>query len=125
MAACAGRWQGHVKFASELCAPGWDVCNWKTDGHVLSKISYTVGLSVEGCYAYNAAQDGGRCRECLSKLDQVIKNQSLTRFHLGNRFQFCIVYCKLEQACHIGLSVQNLETEQMCKYNRIHESHCQ
>jgi len=40
---------------------------------MLSKISWNVALAVEGCFAYNAAQDGGRCRECKEELDQVGK----------------------------------------------------
>lgn len=71
MAACRGQWYGHVKYANGLCAPGWEVCSWKADGHTLSKISWNVALSVDGCYAYNAAQDGSRCQECRSQLDQV------------------------------------------------------
>lgn len=47
------------------------MCNWNIDGDMLSKISWNVALSVEGCFAYNAAQDGGRCRECKEQLDQV------------------------------------------------------
>ncbi|XP_052770328.1 uncharacterized protein LOC128210189 [Mya arenaria] len=70
MAACFGRWQGHVKFSTELCAAGWDVCSWDVDSSVLGKVSWNVALSVDGCFAYNAAQDGGRCRECQSELDQ-------------------------------------------------------
>ncbi|KAL4232359.1 hypothetical protein ACF0H5_009928 [Mactra antiquata] len=70
IAACRGLWFGHVKYGGELCAKGWDVCNWKTDELVLSKISWNVAMSVDGCYAYNAAQDGGRCRECREQLDQ-------------------------------------------------------
>lgn len=71
IAACKGQWYGHVKLASDLCAAGWDVCDWNVDGRTLRKIPWKVALSVEGCYAYNAAQDGGRCRECRSQLDQV------------------------------------------------------
>lgn len=70
MSACKGQWYGHVKYADTLCAPGWHVCNWQDDAHALSEISWTVALSVDGCYAYNAAQDGGRCRECRNQLDQ-------------------------------------------------------
>lgn len=70
MAACKGKWYGHVKYAGNLCAPGWQVCDWKLDGGTLNKISWTVALSVDGCYAYNAAHDGGRCRECRNQLEQ-------------------------------------------------------
>ena len=73
IAACKGDWYGHIKYANGLCAPGWQVCNWKVDIHMLSKISWNVALAVEGCFAYNAAQDGGRCRECKEELDQVGK----------------------------------------------------
>lgn len=72
IAACRGKWYGHIKHGGDLCASGWDVCNWNTDSQVLRKISWDVAMSVDGCYAYNAAQDGGRCRECREQLDQVL-----------------------------------------------------
>ncbi|KAH3788483.1 uncharacterized protein LOC127842965 [Dreissena polymorpha] len=70
IAACRGKWVGHVKYASTLCAPGWSVCSWDADRRTLSKMAWNVALSVDGCFAYNAAQDGGRCQECMAKMDQ-------------------------------------------------------
>ena len=71
VAACTGVWQGHIQNSSSLCAPGWRVCSWY-DHHTLKSITWGEAMSVDGCYAYNAAQDGGRCRECRSDLEQVI-----------------------------------------------------
>ena len=71
IAACRGTWRGHVKLADSLCAPGWDVCNWDTHAHILRKVTWDTALSIDGCFAYNAAQDGGRCRECRNHLERV------------------------------------------------------
>ncbi|GFS10709.1 von Willebrand factor D and EGF domain-containing protein [Elysia marginata] len=68
-AACYGRWEGHVKNASFLCAPGWRVCT-PLDVTVLRNITWSQARAVEGCMAYNAAQDGDRCRECQEDLEQ-------------------------------------------------------
>lgn len=70
IAACRGSWRGHVRLADGLCAPGWDVCNWDTHAHILRKVTWDRALSIDGCYAYNAAQDGGRCRECRNHLER-------------------------------------------------------
>ena len=60
-----------MRLADHLCAPGWDVCNWDTHAHILRKVTWDTALSIDGCYAYNAAQDGGRCRECRNHLERV------------------------------------------------------
>ena len=70
VAACMGRWGGHIANGSLLCAPGWRVCSWY-DQHYLQHIKWNEAISMAGCYAYNAAQDGGRCRECRDDLEQV------------------------------------------------------
>ncbi|XP_046542735.1 hemicentin-1-like [Haliotis rubra] len=69
VSACMGRWNGHIQNSSSLCAPGWRVCSWY-DGELLRNISWRDAMSVGGCYAFNAAQDGGRCRECRDDLEQ-------------------------------------------------------
>ncbi|XP_064602176.1 uncharacterized protein LOC135468071 [Liolophura sinensis] len=67
--ACAGHWYGHVKRAGSLCTSGWKLCSWE-DTSALRNISWEDAVSVEGCYVYNAAQDGGRCHECRDSLRQ-------------------------------------------------------
>jgi hypothetical protein len=70
VAGCGGAWEGHINNASNLCGPGWRVCGWY-DYALLSNITWPVATSVSGCYAFNAAQDGGRCQECRDDLEQV------------------------------------------------------
>ena len=70
MAACAGEWAGHVQNASVLCAGGWHVCS-PHNMHLLKEITWRDATGVSGCYAFNAAQDNGDCRPCLSSLQQV------------------------------------------------------
>ncbi|XP_041370878.1 hemicentin-1-like [Gigantopelta aegis] len=69
IAACMGRWMGHISNSSSLCSPGWRVCSWY-DEEYLHNIKWKEAVSVAGCYAYNAAQDGGRCRECRNDMEQ-------------------------------------------------------
>ncbi|KAK7109342.1 uncharacterized protein [Littorina saxatilis] len=69
VAGCAGQWKGHVHNASALCGPGWRVCAWY-DHVLLSNITWSQATQFPGCYAFNAAQDGGRCQECRDDLEQ-------------------------------------------------------
>ncbi|KAI0222264.1 hypothetical protein LSAT2_026472 [Lamellibrachia satsuma] len=69
IAACGGEWAGHVENASMLCADGWHVCSSR-DSRQLKTITWKVATSLPGCYAFNAAQDDGGCRPCLSLLEQ-------------------------------------------------------
>ncbi|XP_069139539.1 uncharacterized protein [Argopecten irradians] len=68
MATCRGQWKGHIRNSSELCAPGWDVCSWQDSGR-LRGVRWEEAVSVHGCFAYNAANDGGRCRECGNDME--------------------------------------------------------
>lgn len=67
---CKGSWSGHISNSSHLCAPGWGVCSHK-EQHLLSLIHWKQATAIRGCYAINAAQDGGRCRECRDTMDTV------------------------------------------------------
>lgn len=67
---CKGSWSGHISNSSHLCAPGWGVCSHK-EQHLLSLIHWKQATTIRGCYAINAAQDGGRCRECRDTMDTV------------------------------------------------------
>ncbi|KAK0070197.1 neurogenic locus notch protein 1-like isoform X1 [Biomphalaria pfeifferi] len=68
IAGCSGKWEGHVNSANVLCAPGWRVCT-SFDIDILRNITWAQALAVPGCLAVNAAQDGGRCRECRADLE--------------------------------------------------------
>ena len=70
IAACGGRWNGHVMHASILCARGWRVCGWY-DRALLSNITWEQAISFPGCFVINAAHDGGKCQECRDDLEQV------------------------------------------------------
>ena len=70
VAACEGAWSGHVENASSLCRPGWRVCSWD-DNLLLRAISWKDATSLSGCYAINAAQDGGQCKPCKANLEAV------------------------------------------------------
>lgn len=66
---CKGSWSGHIRNATSLCAPGWGVCSHK-EQHLLRRIQWKQATAIPGCYAINAAHDGGRCRECGDTMDQ-------------------------------------------------------
>ncbi|KAH9508545.1 hypothetical protein Btru_051976 [Bulinus truncatus] len=68
VAGCHGVWEGHINNANSLCAPGWRVCT-SFDIDILRNISWHQAMAVQGCLAINAAQDGGRCRECRGDLE--------------------------------------------------------
>jgi len=64
IAACDGAWVGHVENSSALCAAGWKVCGWNTLD-LLRTLNWDDAVSLHGCYALNAAQEGdGLCRPC-------------------------------------------------------------
>ncbi|XP_072177676.1 uncharacterized protein [Diadema setosum] len=69
LAVCSGSWEGHVGNASHLCAPGWGVCSWEQAG-LLSTLSWTDAVAMEGCFVYNAAHDRGECGPCRDSLEQ-------------------------------------------------------
>ena len=87
VAACEGEWAGHVQNSSYLCARGWRVCGWY-DEHVLKTITWKDAMSVEGCFAFNAAQDGGECKECRSFLEEV-------RTSLEHNCEICCYYTNM------------------------------
>ncbi|KAK3590143.1 hypothetical protein CHS0354_041195 [Potamilus streckersoni] len=110
VAACPGNWYGHVRNASQLCAPGWQVCQWH-DNDLLGKITWDDALSIQGCYTYNAAHDGGRCRECRDDLEQddmagigrgcPHQNWGQTSCITGGRIDAsCCVDSHFHRACH-------------------------
>lgn len=53
-----------------LCSPGWKVCE-AADKHMLGLITWEHATGLTGCYAFNAAQDGGQCRPCINHVEQV------------------------------------------------------
>ncbi|XP_030842154.1 uncharacterized protein LOC100893885 [Strongylocentrotus purpuratus] len=69
LAACSGKWEGHVGNASHLCAPGWGVCSWE-QASLLGTLTWTESVAIEGCFAYNAAHDRGECGPCKNTLEQ-------------------------------------------------------
>lgn len=94
LAACAGTWEGHVHNASTLCAPGWRVCSWY-DHTLLRTITWKNATSFPGCFAYNAAQDGGRCRECRDDLEHVSRREregTLVNFAISVLFFFFVCF---------------------------------
>ena len=65
--ACAGNWTGHIQQATcNLCSAGWHVCSWR-DTAVLKQLSLSHSRSVDGCYAFNAANENGTCGPCVDK----------------------------------------------------------
>ncbi|KAL5021870.1 hypothetical protein ScPMuIL_001025 [Solemya velum] len=116
VAACGGQWTGHINNGSSLCAPGWKVCSWH-DREPLQAITWEEAISVQGCYAYNAAQDGGRCRACEDNMDQddlaglgggcPHKNQGQSSCISGGRIDAsCCVDSHFQKACqyHPGIA---------------------
>ena len=59
-----------VRYRCRLCAPGWKVCE-AADKHMLGSITWEDATTLTGCYAFNAAQDGGQCRPCINHVEQV------------------------------------------------------
>uniref|UniRef100_T1JH60 Ig-like domain-containing protein n=1 Tax=Strigamia maritima TaxID=126957 RepID=T1JH60_STRMM len=68
VAVCSGAWIGHIRNASHLCARGWHVCSHR-DKDRLKRVRWEEAVSLDGCFAFNAAQDGGTCQECRSNLE--------------------------------------------------------
>lgn len=66
--ACSGRWNGHIS-SSNLCGKDYHLCN-KDDKPLLSNIHYNSAIKISGCYAFNAAQDHGRCINCENRQHQ-------------------------------------------------------
>jgi len=64
IAACAGTWAGHVSNAHHLCGPGWNVCSSNFDIAKLMTITFDDAVAVDGCFAFNAAQDNFSCIPC-------------------------------------------------------------
>ena len=46
------------------------VCSWG-DKQMLRSITWKDATDLTGCYAFNAAQDGGQCKPCTSHVEQV------------------------------------------------------
>ena len=53
-----------------MCAAGWRVCS-HVDEPLLKTITWKDATTIGGCYAINAAQDGGSCKPCIEDLEQV------------------------------------------------------
>ncbi|CAI9717186.1 hemicentin-1-like [Octopus vulgaris] len=115
LAACNGYWHGHIENGSSLCSPGWRVCSWQ-DTRILKNLTWEEATSVSGCYAYNAAQDGGRCRQCMDNMEQddlagvgkdcPHQNQGLTSCISGGRIDAsCCVDSHFKHACHFKLGI--------------------
>ncbi|KAK7483221.1 hypothetical protein BaRGS_00025514 [Batillaria attramentaria] len=99
VAGCGGNWTGHVTNASTLCAPGWRVCSWY-DHTLLGNITWDLATSFPGCYAFNAAQDGGRCRECRDDMEQddlAGVGQGCAHQHRGQKS--CISGGRIDSSC--------------------------
>lgn len=107
---CKGSWSGHISNSSHLCAPGWSVCSHK-EHHLLSLIHWKQATTIRGCYAINAAQDGGRCRECRDTMDSddlagigkdcPHRNVGQTSCIRGGRIDAsCCVDAHFHTACH-------------------------
>ncbi|XP_025093186.1 hemicentin-1-like [Pomacea canaliculata] len=106
LAACAGTWEGHVHNASTLCAPGWRVCSWY-DHTLLRTITWKNATSFPGCFAYNAAQDGGRCRECRDDLehdDVAGVGKDCAHQHRGQ--SSCIAGGRIDASCCVDAHFQ-------------------
>ena len=70
IAACMGSWEGHIHNSGGLCAVGWKLCGWD-DAKLLGTLKWDESISLEGCFAYNAAQEGGMCEPCSDDPKQV------------------------------------------------------
>lgn len=121
--ACAGHWYGHVKRARSLCASDWKLCSWE-DTSALRNISWEDAMSVEGCYVYNAAQDGGRCHECRDSLRQVrdMINNNKNCYYICYRKWLGIgsLYCSVLHFCGSG---QTHEQQRMVTPDQWHGSY--
>ncbi|XP_072042354.1 uncharacterized protein [Amphiura filiformis] len=69
VAACEGAWKGHVRKGKTLCAEGWRVCN-QDDTSLLRRISWETANGINGCFAYNAANNFGKCTSCEDDNEQ-------------------------------------------------------
>jgi sugar lactone lactonase YvrE len=59
VAACIGTWKGDVSTAQNLCAPDWHVCRGTEPG--IRTMTFDMASSVNGCFAFDAAQDSFAC----------------------------------------------------------------
>ncbi|XP_070539758.1 uncharacterized protein [Ptychodera flava] len=64
ISACEGIWSGHVRHGKTLCAVGWHVCSAKDN---LKQITWEDATNLKGCFAYDAASNGGQCNRCSVK----------------------------------------------------------
>lgn len=48
----------------------FQLCTWRDDNH-LKEIRWATATQLDGCYAYNAAQDGNKCIPCKSDVGSV------------------------------------------------------
>ena len=44
---------------------------YRYDEYLLKTVTWKDATGLTGCYAINAAQDGGACRPCIADLEQV------------------------------------------------------
>ncbi|KAK3094428.1 hypothetical protein FSP39_001668 [Pinctada imbricata] len=107
---CPGKWTGHIRNATHLCSPGWKVCSFE-DYSMLRDVRWEHATSFEGCYAINAAHDGGKCRECREDLNRddlagigrgcPHQNYGQTSCISGGRIDAsCCVDAHFQEACH-------------------------
>ncbi|KAK6185279.1 hypothetical protein SNE40_007547 [Patella caerulea] len=99
LAACDGNWTGHIRNGSTVCAAGWRVCSWY-DADLLKQLTWDDAISFSGCYAYNAAQDGGRCKECRDDMgqdDMAGIGQGCTHQNIGQTS--CIPGGRIDASC--------------------------
>ena len=47
------------------------LCFTRYDEYLLKTITWKDATGLTGCYAINAAQDGGTCKPCIEDLEQV------------------------------------------------------
>ncbi|RDD36245.1 hypothetical protein TrispH2_011678 [Trichoplax sp. H2] len=67
--ACLGGWRGHIS-NTKLCTRGYHMCNKNDRASLLSKITFSCGIQISGCYAFNAAYDFGLCIDCGNREHQ-------------------------------------------------------
>ncbi|XP_064630030.1 uncharacterized protein LOC135488959 [Lineus longissimus] len=99
IAACSGEWRGHITNADHLCAAGWRVCSHE-DRKLLKEITWRDATEFGGCFAFNAAQDGGNCHECrdhLEKDDLAAVGRGCPHQNYGQ--SSCITGGKIDASC--------------------------
>jgi hypothetical protein len=65
IAACRGSWNGAISdpSARAICVSGWHLCTHLDTG-ILREISFQQATAFTGCFAFDAAPDGGSCLPC-------------------------------------------------------------